>query len=313
MPTIFVCGDVLCSQVQEAEIVLSTVASNNEDVTIEYKKLIEDEWIEYLPTLKRTHQGSAFEARANEPFIVHSLYGYIGGVEELIKIVTKEYGYVDGRGSPEHGANKAGLSMKAWEHVFSTIGAENRSHAFFDLVINDEKVVAGKEEKFRLVFELFSDLCPKTCSNFMALCSGDQGKSGSGLNLCYKGTKIHRIVKNGWIQGGDISETSSGTTSESIFGGVFPDESFTGKHSSSGVLAMSSSGAHTNGSQFYITLKALPNLDGKRVVFGKVRVGDSVLKRINEVPTSMQRPLQSVAIVDSGVVSSSKTTPEHLL
>uniref|UniRef100_A0A8C6YNE5 Peptidylprolyl isomerase G n=1 Tax=Nothoprocta perdicaria TaxID=30464 RepID=A0A8C6YNE5_NOTPE len=40
-----------------------------------------------------------------------------------------------------------------------------RPRCFFDIAINN--VPAG-----RVVFELFSDVCPKTCENFRCLCTG---------------------------------------------------------------------------------------------------------------------------------------------
>lgn len=50
---------------------------------------------------------------------------------------------------------------------------------------------------------------------------------------------------------------------------------------------MASSGdAHSNNSQFYITLRALPFLDGKRVAFGQVVMGLEVLDLINNVRAS---------------------------
>jgi cyclophilin family peptidyl-prolyl cis-trans isomerase len=48
--------------------------------------------------------------------------------------------------------------------------------------------------------QLYTDVCPKTCANFRALCTGE---SGSGLH--YKGTPIHRIFAGGYIQGGGMS------------------------------------------------------------------------------------------------------------
>ncbi|KAM2067205.1 hypothetical protein ACFX1T_043565 [Malus domestica] len=48
----------------------------------------------------------------------------------------------------------------------------------------------------RMVFELFSDVAPKTAENFRALCTGEQGigpKSRKPLH--YKGSFFHRIVK----------------------------------------------------------------------------------------------------------------------
>ncbi len=54
----------------------------------------------------------------------------------------------------------------------------------------------------RIVFELYKDLCPKTCANFVALCTGEKGKSSNGTQLSYVNSIMHRVVPNGWIQGG---------------------------------------------------------------------------------------------------------------
>jgi len=50
--------------------------------------------------------------------------------------------------------------------------------------------------------QLFSDVCPKTCRNFKALCTGEAGLSKSNLELSYKASIFHRVVPNGWLQGG---------------------------------------------------------------------------------------------------------------
>jgi len=54
----------------------------------------------------------------------------------------------------------------------------------------------------RLLFELYYKDCPKTSENFKALCTGEKGSLPSGMVLSYANTPIHRIVPNGWIQGG---------------------------------------------------------------------------------------------------------------
>lgn len=83
---------------------------------------------------------------------------------------------------------------------------------------------------------------------------------------------------------------------------TFPDENLTAGFLSSGtgILAMSNTGPHTNSSQWLITLRELPALEGKYVVFGRVIFGMGTLQLINNLPLKYsQRPEQPLVVVQS--------------
>ncbi|KAM6412737.1 NK-tumor recognition protein isoform 2-T2 [Pluvialis apricaria] len=176
------------------------------------------------------------------------------------------------------------------------MGVQDRPQCFFEIEINREPVG-------RIMFQLFSDVCPKTCKNFLCLCSGEKGiGKTTGKKLCYKGTTFHRVVKNFMIQGGDFSE-GNGKGGESIYGGYFKDENFILKHDRAFLLSMANRGKHTNGSQFFITTKPAPHLDGVHVVFGLVISGFEVIEQIENLKTdTASRPYADVRVIDCGVL-----------
>ncbi|KAM3822744.1 NK-tumor recognition protein isoform 3-T5 [Vipera latastei] len=176
------------------------------------------------------------------------------------------------------------------------MGAEDRPQCFFDIEINREPVG-------RIIFQLFSDVCPRTCKNFLCLCTGEKGiGKTTGKKLCYKGSTFHRVVKSFIIQGGDFSE-GNGKGGESIYGGYFKDENFILKHDRAFLLSMANRGKHTNGSQFFITTKPAPHLDSVHVVFGLVISGFEVIEQIENLKTdSASRPYADVRVIDCGVL-----------
>ncbi|KZT19244.1 hypothetical protein NEOLEDRAFT_984665 [Neolentinus lepideus HHB14362 ss-1] len=166
---------------------------------------------------------------------------------------------------------------------------------FMDFALDSESIG-------RIIIELFADTAPKTCENFRALCTGEKGLSPiSERPLYYKNSIIHRSIRDFMIQGGDFTKRN-GTGGESIYGRPFEDEDLSRPVDSEGLVCMANKGPNTNGSQFFITLRDCPHLNGKHVIFGRVIRGyEEVVKKIAEVPVDEKdRPRVPVVISNCG-------------
>jgi peptidyl-prolyl isomerase G (cyclophilin G) len=178
-----------------------------------------------------------------------------------------------------------------------------RTHCFLDISI-------GGRPAGRILVALYDDTVPRTANNFARLCAGDAGVGKTtGKPLAYKGTIFHRIIPGFMCQGGDFS-ARNGTGGESIYGAKFADESFSMKHSRPYLLSMANAGPNTNGSQFFITLVPTPHLNGKHVVFGEVIHGVDVVRKMEAVDSTSDRPVsgQEVMISDCGIVDTKKSS-----
>jgi cyclophilin family peptidyl-prolyl cis-trans isomerase len=139
--------------------------------------------------------------------------------------------------------------------------------------------------------ELYAKECPETVWGFINLAEGRQ-ETERGGNY-YDGLTFHRVIEGFVIQGGCPLGTGTGGP-----GYQFKDEfSPSLRHDGEGVFSMANAGPGTNGSQFFVTLDATPNLDDRHSVFGKVIKGIDVVKKIGAVETdSMDKPLEQVVM-----------------
>lgn len=149
--------------------------------------------------------------------------------------------------------------------------------------------------------ELHYTTAPQTVANFITLAEGTRAWVDPTTGAVrpskrfYDGLIFHRVIKDFMNQGGcPLGTGSSGPGyqfRDELAGGLLHDVPYR--------LSMANSGYNTNGSQFFVTVKPTPWLDGKHTVFGTVTQGQAVVDAINAVPTSgspNDRPLTPVVI-----------------
>lgn len=121
--------------------------------------------------------------------------------------------------------------------------------------------------KGTIIAELNYKKTPMTVANFVSLAEGKNTRVSEEFKgkPFFDGVKFHRVIADFMIQTGDPLGTGSGDA-----GYKFDDEITDLKHDGPGVLSMANSGPKTNSSQFFITHKETPWLDGMHTVFGKV-------------------------------------------
>ena len=125
--------------------------------------------------------------------------------------------------------------------------------------------------------KLTHDKTPGTVGNFIGLAEGtlknDVNDTGTPF---YDGLKFHRVISDFMIQGGCPQGNGVGGPGYNFDDELHPEL----KHDRPGTLSMANAGPGTNGSQFFITHKETPWLDGKHAVFGYVVEGQEVINNI---------------------------------
>ena len=152
-----------------------------------------------------------------------------------------------------------------------------------------------------LCLQLRADVVPKTAENFRCLCTGEKGTGKSGKPLHFKGSAFHRVITQFMCQGGDFT-AGNGTGGESIYGNKFADENFTLKHDAPYLLSMANAGPNTNGSQFFITFKETPWLNGKHTVFGQVIDGSEFVDALEKIGSGSGKTSKTAKIADCGTL-----------
>jgi Peptidyl-prolyl cis-trans isomerase (rotamase) - cyclophilin family len=217
---------------------------------------------------------------------------YVVTPKDIYQKLAQDYEYEDRTYFPLYNR----IACSEYAAFYSKLNRKKVEHVYMDFLVKHERHSLPS----RVVFELFLDVVPKTCRNFLELIKGTTNADGKQLH--YKGTTIHRIWKDGFIQGGDVDH-QNGKGGQSIYGKYFEDENYVIRHDKPGLLGMAHEGGkrHTNGSQFYVTLAPLKAYDNKYVVFGRVVSGFRTIKFLNHLPAFGSKPSVEIEIVDCGI------------
>ena len=160
---------------------------------------------------------------------------------------------------------------------------------------------------FRVLLE--HEKAPRTCANFIGLASGkrpwiDVTNGAVRTNTpYYDGLTFHRLIHSFVIQGGSPNGQGNDGPGYTILDEYEP----TLRHSSDYVLSMAKSAfPNTGGSQFFITLRATPELNDKYSVFGRVISGTAIIDGFKNpalFPTGVGDKPVTPIIMDSVFIS----------
>ena len=136
-------------------------------------------------------------------------------------------------------------------------------------------VIIEMENGDKVKMELYPDIAPNTVNNFISLVN-------KGF---YDGLIFHRVIPGFMIQGGDPEGTGMGGPGYSIKG-EFTQNGFDNPLSHErGVVSMARTfQPDSAGSQFFIMVDDVTQLDGQYAAFGKVIEGMEAVDKIVSVP-----------------------------
>ena len=283
-----------------AEDIVTAAANTASPLSLHLRPLIHYQWQSYL----RSHPTRSFTASALpslDPCVLHSAYGRLGGIDELVQWAAKQYQYEDvrtQRSAADVRSYRSALQQLARQELSDYIQRHQQhsgyQYAYLDFEVDGRHTASPTSQRHRLIIELYPNIAPLTTANFLQLTQPtpthqlpNQPLSpplpSDLASLHYLHSPLHRVVPHSYMQCGDVYK-GLGDFSMSATGAPLADESFALPHDAAGVVSMVGRGggvAHSGGSQFMVTLGSGQHFDGRYGAFGRVVDGMQLLALCN--------------------------------
>ena len=167
-----------------------------------------------------------------------------------------------------------------------------------DTMLEEGLYAVLKTSQGDITIRLAEKKAPKTVANFVGLATGekefvDPATRQKVQRPFYDRLIFHRVIPGFMIQTGCPLGNGRGGPGYRFGDEFHPDL----RHDGPGIVSMANAGPNTNGSQFFITHRATPHLDGRHSVFGRVVQGKDVVVKIGNVERDRRdKPLEDVVI-----------------
>ncbi|XP_015186630.1 PREDICTED: peptidyl-prolyl cis-trans isomerase-like 6 [Polistes dominula] len=246
------------------------------------REMFQVDWYEYLQKMKVHIGGKMWILKRHVAVFIND--SFIGSDIDFFDYLNELYVF-------HMPKNIEYYETQAKEYHKKFIESTKRIYVYFTFTLDG--LTMGS-----LLFMLYSDLLPKTCKHFLNFCTGKY-KNIKGFKVShYVSTSVHRIVKNGWIQLGDIQLDNINLKTTVI--PKIADESYCIPHDRRGILSMANNGKHSNESQIIVSLKPNPWMNYHYVAFGQLVDGIQTLQKIEDIPTYYESPIKEVIVSQCG-------------
>ncbi|XP_035726284.1 uncharacterized protein LOC118443424 isoform X2 [Vespa mandarinia] len=246
------------------------------------REMFQVDWYEYLQKMKVRVGGKMWVLKRHVAVFIND--AFIGSDIEFFNYLNELYVF--------HMPKNIGYyETHIGEYYKKFIKKTKRVYVYFTFTLDGFLIGS-------LLFMLYSDLLPKTCKHFLNFCTGKYENIKGFKVSHYINTYVHRIVKNGWIQFGDIKLNSTNFNTPIM--PTIADESYCIPHNRRGILSMANNGKHSNESQIIVSLKPNTWMNHYYVAFGQLVDGIQTLQKIEDIPTYYESPLKKVIVSQCG-------------